>query len=150
MRAPFQVLVVPYRQREATLELLVLQRADTGQWQWVAGGGEVEETPVRAAQRELHEELGVCGPVFALQSRAAVPAVSVVGDLRWGEGHLVVTEYAFCVDVAGEEPVLSAEHVDMRWVAREVADDLLAWDSNRTAAWEVAVRHCRDWWSVSS
>ena len=149
MRAPFQVLVVPYRQRQALLELLVLQRGDTGQWQWVAGGGEAGETPAAAARRELHEELGVSGPVFALQSRATVPAVSVVGDLRWGEDHLVVTEYAFCVDVADEEPVLSGEHAEMRWVTPDVADGLLAWDSNRTAAWEVMVRHSRRWWSVS-
>lgn len=128
----------------------MLQRADTGQWQWVAGGGEAEETPAQAARRELREELAVSGPVFALQSRATVPVVSVVGDLRWGDHHLVLTEYAFCVDVADGEPVLSGEHADMRWVTTDVAHGLLAWDSNRTAAWEVEVRHSRRWWSASS
>jgi len=46
-RAPFQVLVYPYRKRnENHREYALLRRADDGTWQGVAGGGEVGEKPI--------------------------------------------------------------------------------------------------------
>ena len=44
-RAPFQVLVIPYRYcTDGSLEYCLLKRTDMGIWQFVAGGGETGET----------------------------------------------------------------------------------------------------------
>jgi dihydroneopterin triphosphate diphosphatase len=56
-RAPFQVLVLPYRRSAAGLQVAVMHRADHAVWQFVSGGGEVGETEVgetidAAARRE--------------------------------------------------------------------------------------------------
>lgn len=147
MRSPFQVLVVPYRVAGGSLEFLILKRSDMDIWQWVAGGGEEHETPLEAAHRELSEELGVTNLPQQLQAQATIPVTDVVGEFRWQAEHLVITEYAFCVDVAGQAPQLSYEHTAMRWVSYREAKDLLTWDSNRTAAWEVMARHKHNWWT---
>ena len=56
-RAPFQVLVYPYRKtREDGLEYALLKRSDAGYWQGIAGGGEDNETLLEAARREAYEE----------------------------------------------------------------------------------------------
>ena len=58
MRAPFQILAIPYRFEDGDLRVCVLRRADSDQWQFVAGGGEDRETPAEAARREIWEECG--------------------------------------------------------------------------------------------
>ncbi|MFE7504652.1 NUDIX pyrophosphatase [Promicromonospora sp. NPDC057488] len=137
MRAPFQVLVVPYRRAFDALEFLILQRADSHKWQWVAGGGEDDETPVQAAQRELVEELSATSAVRPLATISPVPVVNITGELTWGYEHLIVMEHAFCVNLDGQEFTLSSEHISARWVGLEKAGSMLEFDSNRTAAWEV-------------
>ncbi len=52
MRAPFQVLVFPYRQRGEEIELLIGRRAQEGYWQGIAGGGEDNESLLAATIRE--------------------------------------------------------------------------------------------------
>lgn len=50
-RAPFQVLVFPYRKNLLDqFEFALLLRADEGFWQGIAGGGEDSETPLEAAK----------------------------------------------------------------------------------------------------
>lgn len=137
MRAPFQVLVVPYRRTRGKLEFLALERADNGHWQWVAGGGEENETPAQAARRELQEELGVTGQVHPLTTVSPLPVTAVTGTYTWGPDHLILMEHAFCIDLGEESFELSDEHSSFRWVKYEDAAALLEFDSNRTAAWEV-------------
>ena len=73
MRAPFQVLVIPFRRSPAGQEFAVLRRSDSGNWQFPAGGGEVGETPVQAAHRETQEEIGISGNLIELDSLSTVP-----------------------------------------------------------------------------
>ena len=40
MRAPFQVLVIPYRRDQTGVRFALLKRRDAGYWQFVVGGGE--------------------------------------------------------------------------------------------------------------
>ena len=59
-RAPFQVLVYPYRKcHDDKYEYALLKRSDAGYWQAIAGGGEDNETPLEAAKREAYEEAGI-------------------------------------------------------------------------------------------
>ena len=64
MRVPFQILVIPFRRTAAGLEFAVLTRNDADYWQFVAGGGEDDETPSLATQRETQEEVGIAGEIF--------------------------------------------------------------------------------------
>ena len=81
-RAPFQVLVLPYRiAADGTIRYALLKREPTtgGYWQPVAGGGEDNETPEQAARRETFEEAGI--PVdsefIQLDSCSMIPVVDV-------------------------------------------------------------------------
>ena len=59
MRAPFQILAIPYRIINGSPLYCAFHRADFDQWQFIAGGGEDDESPVQAALREISEEGGV-------------------------------------------------------------------------------------------
>jgi dATP pyrophosphohydrolase len=109
-----------------------------GLWQWVAGGGEDAESPIEAARREANEEAGI--PLDAnyllLESMATIPAPQAAGML-WGPDVLVVPEYAFGVDVQAVEIRISHEHEEFRWVSFAEAQQMLRFDSNKNALWEL-------------
>lgn len=142
MRAPFQVLVIPFRRRSGVVEYAVLRRADAGGWQFVAGGGEDGESPVEAAVRETREEVGfeAGAGLIALDSMATVPADSFAAAAAWGPQLFAVPEHAFAVDVGQADLVLSHEHTELRWETYAQARGLLQWDSNRNALWELDQR----------
>jgi dATP pyrophosphohydrolase len=140
-RAPFQVLVLPYRiLASGAIVYAVFQRqpTDGGFWQGIAGGGEDDETPLEAARREAWEEAGIPpGSLYlTLDSRATVPVVGIQGFL-WGDDVLVVPEYTFGVEAPSGELRLSTEHTRVAWLAYDDARSLLKWDSNRNALWEL-------------
>ena len=143
-RAPFQVLVLPFS-RTATSACLyaVFRRSDGDYWQFIAGGGEEDESPVEAARREACEEAGIPhdAPLIALDSSATIPVPGVTGGpMRWGDAILVVPEHCFAVEVERSDMVLSAEHKDWRWSTYDEAQSLLKWDSNKNALWELRYR----------
>jgi dihydroneopterin triphosphate diphosphatase len=142
MRAPYQVLIIPFRRAKAGLEFAVLKRSDTGTWQFTSGGGEDSETPIQAAERETWEEIGIKveGKLLALDSMTSIPKDCFHVEQPWASKLYVVPEYSFAVDVGSAEIVLSKEHTELRWVAYDEARALLKWDSNRTALWEVTDR----------
>jgi len=142
MRAPFQILAIPYRVVDGTPIYCVFHRSDHDQWQFIAGGGEDLETPAEAAVREIFEEGGVsAAKVLPLTSMCYIradhfPKRHLYG---WPEDMYVLPEYAFgfaCV----EEIKLSHEHTECVWLSFEDAYTKLQWDSNRTALYEL---HCR-------
>jgi dATP pyrophosphohydrolase len=51
----------------------------------------------------------------------------------------VISEYAFPVQVTGG-PTLSPEHSDFRWCEASKARELLKYDSNKIALWELCER----------
>lgn len=129
------MLVFLRRAGEHGFEYLLLKRADLGAWQGVAGGGENDETPVRAAIRETFEETGVLvSSVVDLESVEMLSALDVVGCYRWGEDIELVPEHAFLSDIPSDTPIqLSSEHLAYRWCKPQQAFELLEWDSNRRA-----------------
>jgi dATP pyrophosphohydrolase len=141
-RAPFQVLVLPYRRSGARFEYAVFRRADIGVWQGIAGGGENDETPDEAASREAFEEAGISSS-SSVERLASVTAIAVehFSDRRtWDPSLQTIPEYGYAVDADGQSLHLSAEHTEVRWVDLEEGLAVLEWESNRTALRELHER----------
>ena len=145
-RAPFQVTVFPYFiNPDGRIEYVIFFRLTERYgdfWQAIAGGGEDDEKPIEAARREANEEGGLDPDLdfYQLGSMAMLPADNAAGYMMWGDEILVVPEYAFAVQVDSKDIQLSPEHVEYRWVDYDAAQDLLKWDSNRNALWELNYR----------
>jgi dATP pyrophosphohydrolase len=149
MRAPFQVIVFPYRKTpDGSYQYAIFFRRTDRYgdfWQAIAGGGEDDEIPLEAARREANEEggLGYDTPYVQLESMVMIPAPFAAGML-WGPDVLVVPEYAFGADAGEQEIILSEEHETFRWVDYNTAQELLRFDSNRNALWELDYRLTND------
>ena len=114
MRAPFQILSIPYRIINCCPYYCVFHRADHDQWQFIAGGGEDNETPFEAAKRETFEEGGVCsGKWVELKSLAYIPAAVISEKHRrhWGKDIYVIPEYTFGFECR-KDIELSHEHTE--------------------------------------
>jgi dATP pyrophosphohydrolase len=139
-RAAFQVLIIPYRiDADGQPRYLLLKRSDLDIWQWVAGGGEDDETPEQAARREALEEAGIPedARLFRLDSMASIPVIHFAGHHLWGDDIYVIPEFSFGVECQIKEVCLSGEHSECEWLDYETARSRLEWDSNRTALWEL-------------
>lgn len=142
MRAPFQILAIPYKMMDSTPYFCVMHRSDIDQWQFVAGGGDDSETPMEAAKREVLEEAGITADnMVQLTAMAYVPATCIGASHRknWPEDTYVIPEYGFAF-ACDEEIVLSHEHTECVWLTYEEASRTLHWDSNRTALYELQCR----------
>ena len=142
MRAPFQILAIPYKIENGNPIYCVFHRADFDQWQFIAGGGEDDETPAQAAKREIFEESGIyADSIIQLQSMCYIPTdIFPEKYLRnWSEDTYVVPEYSFGFLCSGEI-VLSHEHMEYSWLTYDEAIKKLKWDSNRTALYELNCR----------
>ena len=139
MRAPFQILAIPYKYENGEPLYCVLRRSDYDQWQFIAGGGEDDETPTDAAKREIREEGGiVVDNVIALVSMCHIP-VDIFPKhylYGWADDMYVVPEYSFGFECQNDI-VLSHEHTECIWLSYEEAREKLLWDSNKTALYEL-------------
>ena len=139
MRAPFQILAIPYRYENDIPTYCVLHRSDCDQWQFIAGGGEDNETPEEAAKREIFEEGSVSAVnIISLKSMCCVP-VEIFPRRHlygWPDDMYVVPEYSFGFECIGEL-ILSHEHTDLIWLPYSEARKKLQWDSNKTALYEL-------------
>ena len=142
MRAPFQILAVPHRFIKGELCFCVFRRADSDVWQFIAGGGENNEKPIQAAQREIKEETGVTAEKLTeLKSVAFVPAEIVTETMRahWDKNIFVIPEYSFAFECSAD-PTISREHCEYQWLTYDEARKLLKWDSNKVAMYEIMCR----------
>ena len=152
MRAPYQILALPYRVVNGKPMFCVFHRADCDAWQFISGGVEEGEAPYNAAIREIFEEGGVkVDHVTVLQTRGSLPT-SIYPNLasyNWPLDVYVVPEYAFAFECK-EEITISHEHTEYRWLSYDEAYEILTWDSNRTAMYEVCcrLRHIHGWKSI--
>jgi dATP pyrophosphohydrolase len=142
-RAPFQVLVYPYRNAHKNeREFTLFKRSDAGFWQAIAGGGEDNETPLEAARRETYEEAGI--PVYSdflqLQTVEPIPVTEFGDSHLWGETLYVVPQYCFGVWARDCPIILSHEHSEYAWLNYLAAYNLLKYDGNKTALWELNQR----------
>jgi dATP pyrophosphohydrolase len=140
MRAPFQVIVFPYKFVDSKLFVLIGKRVDGDYWQAISGGGENAESPLEAAKRELYEESGLNGDDWQqLDSMCMLPKTHYLGHKNWPDKTLVIPEYAFVVRCDGY-PKASDEHSELLWTEAERASSLLKYDSNKIALWELSQR----------
>ena len=142
-RAKFQVLIIPFRILENDiLEFAVAKRSDMEVWQFLSGGGEDDETPLKAAKREANEEgkIPYDFKMIKLDSVASIPATIFKAHKDWGKDVFVIPEYSFGVDVKDQKLVLSSEHTEIKWLKYEDAIAVLKFDSNKTALYELNKR----------
>lgn len=142
MRAPFQILAVPYRFIKGELRFCVFRRTGSDVWQFVAGGGENNEKPIQAAQREIKEETGVTAEKLTeLKSVAFVPTEIVAENIRthWDKNIFVIPEYSFAFE-CNADPTISREHSEYKWLPYNDVRKLLKWDSNKVAMYEIMCR----------
>ena len=139
-RAPFNVLVYPYRKvGEGAFEYALLRRSDAGYWHTVSGGGRDDETPLEAAKRETHEETGISrdSPFLRLDTVMPVPVTAYSDSHLWGEEIYVIPQYSFGVLVEEKRIVLSHEHTEYRWMQYEEAHRLVKYEGSKIALWEL-------------
>ena len=120
----------------------VFRRSDSGQWQFIAGGGEDNETLLNAAKRETLEEAGVqSNKWMPLASLCYLPVTVIAEKCRqhWNKDTLVIPEYTYAFECT-DEVTLSDEHTEYAWLPYEEAVRKLQWDSNRTALYELNCR----------
>ena len=141
-RAPFQILVLPYRKAINVLGFAVLRRSDDSCWQGIAGGGEDDETPLEAARRETWEEAGLPNTCqfTPLSATCTIPVTFFQDDGAWDPALYVVPEHSFGVDCTGHALTLSPEHDAAEWLSYAEAYARLTYVSNQTALWELNQR----------
>jgi len=142
MRAPFQILAIPYKIEDGELRVCVFHRSDIDQWQFIAGGGEDSETPAEAAKREIYEETGIAADnIIRLTSMCHIPAYIFHERYlkNWPADTYVLPENCFAFECR-EGIELSHEHADYKWMSYDEACKTLKWDSNRTALYELKCR----------
>lgn len=141
-RAPYNILVIPYRWGDNGPEFALFHRSAPPMCQFVAGGGEDGESPADAARRETFEETGIAAADdrwMALDAKASLPRTAFP-HAPWPDSVLVVPEHSFAVDAGGSAIRLSPEHADQAWAPYAEAWDALTWDSNRVALFELNER----------
>ena len=117
-----------FRETKNGLEFLLLKRAEKeiypGLWQMVNGKVEGDETAYQAAIREIKEETGLIP-----QKLWVVPYVNSFYSRR--RNHIcMVPVFAALVD-PNSKVILSEEHSDFKWLDKNEAKKLLAWQGQR-------------------
>jgi dihydroneopterin triphosphate diphosphatase len=137
----FQVLVFPFRKcGNEGYQFAIFRRIRSGLWQAISGGGGNGESFLQAAIRESWEEAGIpqSADYFSLETINSVPVHFFSEPTPAGQ--YVINEHCFAVDCTQAEIVISDEHSEYRWVDYKTAKDMLKWDSNKTAIWELYQR----------
>ena len=142
-RATFNALVFPYYiTPDRQIDYAVFNRSDAVEdfWQAISGGGEDDETPLEAARRESWEEAGISpeSSFIALDSMTTIPVYHY--GYTWDKDTYVVSEYSFGVQVEDRSLRLSHEHTEYRWLDFQAATEILKFDSNKNALWELDQR----------
>ena len=138
-RAQYNTLILLYRWRNEDPEYGVFWRRSGKMCQFIAGGGEDDESPRVAAMREVTEETGLAvreEDLLELDSRASLPR-SAFSGVDWADDVYVIPEYTFALHVDGARITLSHEHERFEWLKYAEAKTVLTWDSNRVALFEL-------------
>ncbi|GDY13299.1 NUDIX pyrophosphatase [Planctomycetota bacterium] len=141
-RLPYNILVIPYRIINNDLVVAIFFNQNLSMCQFIAGGGENDETPFDAARRETYEESGIKTKIenwIELDSKASIPRTAFP-KANWPNNIYVITEHSFAVLTDTFDIQLSHEHKLFEWVKYDDACKKLTWDSNRVALFELKQR----------
>src|SRR5215211_844716 len=132
-RRPDLVDVWPFRVVDGSAEVLLLHRVPgrvlAGLWQGVSGLIESGESIVAAARREVLEETGFTGAVVEAQYH-----LDYAAEFLWEPSDALITSAYFAFRIAPvQDPVLSHEHDEFRWVSLEEALEISVWAGYREA-----------------
>lgn len=138
MREPYQVLVILYNNDEK-FTTYSFHRKKQDYWQFISGGKETfDKDLIDTVIREVREETGLVisgKEIIPLETVTSIPAYWFK-DLE--KDVLLVTEYSFAVHINPcSEIVLSDEHDSFIATSYENTVELLRWDSNKTALYEL-------------
>jgi dATP pyrophosphohydrolase len=139
-RAKYQVLVIPYCIAENNIKYAVFHRSDMDTWQFIAGGGETEDGSVlSSAKREAFEEASIPtnSEYTKLDTQCSISTEYFSARKIWGETCLVIPEYCFAVKIDDSHIKISHEHTEYRWMNYDEAKNILKYDSNKVALWEL-------------
>jgi dATP pyrophosphohydrolase len=142
MRQPFNILVFPFYIESNVIKYAIFKRKDGNYWQAISGGVEDDESSLEAAMRECYEEAMIksdCDFII-LDSISSVPATEFKDHLSWGPDIYIVKESAYGVRVKDKNIIISEEHISFGWFTYEASIELLKWDSNKVALWELNQR----------
>lgn len=122
MRLPLKIGGIIFYREEKQVYYLLLKRVRSF-WQSLTGGLEEGETLKEGLLRELEEETGFSNVKHVLEH---------VDFFQFRGGNLWQSEYVFGIELAKkEQPRLSEEHEEFRWVDFETALEMLEWDTNK-------------------
>jgi dATP pyrophosphohydrolase len=139
-RQPHNVLVIPYYREEETIKFAIFKRRRAQIWQWIAGGVEDNESFIDTAIRECYEEANITDykSLIELDTMCSVRADIFKQD--WPKEIYTVTEHSLAVELVNMDITISDEHTEYRWVTYDEALEMLKYDSNKTAMWELMQR----------
>jgi ADP-ribose pyrophosphatase YjhB (NUDIX family) len=100
--------------------VLLVRRADNGQWALVTGCLEPGEQPAAGALREIEEETGVIASAERLLSVVALPLTTF---LNGDQAHWLNVTFR-CQAVSGEARVNDDESVDVGWFCLDDLPDI--------------------------
>jgi dihydroneopterin triphosphate diphosphatase len=115
------------------LQVLIMERADkVGFWQSVTGSLENDETPLKAAIREVFEETGLDANLYGSQDWQTSNVYEIYPHWRhrYAPGVVENTEHLFGLELPSKLPIKLApdEHVNYEWVDwREAATRVFSW-----------------------
>lgn len=138
-RAPYNTLVIPYIVENGLVKYCVLLREDMKVWQFIAGGGEDDEAPIDAAKREAIEEIGILGfkSFREIETKTYVPTKYFKNARElWGD-RFVIPVHCFAMETYDKNIMLSDEHLSYLWLAYEEAENILHFDVDKTALYEI-------------
>ncbi len=138
MRQPYSIHIFLYRITDDQPEYLIFKRhprpdlALPGFWQGISGGVEDDETLQETVIREVWEEAGIRIPEAVPSGFISTYPIRDEWRVHYGEGPSHVKEHCFFFET-DEEPKISEEHSEYRWIRFDEASDYLSYGDTLVA-----------------
>ena len=143
--APYKILIFPYRiTKKNELEFAICKRKSENHWQALAGQGVDDESPSDTVKRVGFELFGIdkSNEYFQLDSVAMIPAEYAIDFDRKNIPN-VIPETCHSIKINLNGLIKKDDLEDFRWLSYSDALELVKWDSNKTALWEIRLRYLR-------
>lgn len=109
--------IIPLKKFKEEWHVLLINHKKGGFWAFPKGHGEKDESPLRAAERELLEETGL-----AIHKILSEHSLQEAYDFYRGSKHIHKTVYYYLAEVDGTVKLQAEEVYDSKWVKLSEAD----------------------------